>query len=297
MDVVFDSGYEAEAWQQIQRWEQEAGTTLGAAFRLVGMPAALVTNAAFRLPVVERGAERLTEASREGVRRLADGLDTDAVLAALSDSAGRPVRALGDVRRLDLSMIDARTRGLDRKYIAVAGATGGAAGAIAAVPGVGLPLAVAALGADVAASTAALLQAIATYGTYYGRDLTTPEESTFAVGLLGLGAVVRDSQARQLVLAELHTVSAALARGATWAELSRHTSVTALQSMFDTFGARLTKRKLAQVFPIAGAVVGGTVGSALADATCQSAYMQYRRRYLLDKYPGLVDRPPGLRGG
>ena len=80
-------------------------------------------------------------------------------------------------------------------------------------------------GADILTSTTSLLDAIAHYAAHYGRDVADPEEAQFAVGLLSLGAVARDSQARQVVLAEVHTVSLLLARGATWAELSKHASV------------------------------------------------------------------------
>jgi hypothetical protein len=78
-----------------------------------------------------------------------------------------------------------------------------------------------------------------------------------------------------------------LARGASWKEMSRDSSVKALQSVFDKLGLRLTRRKLTQVIPFFGAAAGGTLGAALADHTCQGAYMQYRRRYLLEKYPDL----------
>jgi uncharacterized protein (DUF697 family) len=121
--------------------------------------------------------------------------------------------------------------------------------------------------------------------------MTTEQEAQFAVGLLSLGAVGGDAQTRGVLLTELHQVSILLARGATWHELSRHTSVKALQAVFDKLGLRLTKRKLTQVIPFFGAAAGGTLGAALADNTCQAAYMQYRRRYLLDKYPGLADQP------
>lgn len=291
-DVVFDDEYEAAAWRAIQEWEKRGNSSMGSALRLVGKPAEFVTNALFRLPVAERGAERLSEGMQEAVRRLGHSVSSEKVRNAVSELNGVPVSSLDGLRSVSLHHLDAAAKGLDRKYIALGSATGGASGALASIPGVGTPLALGALAADVLSSTTSLLGAVAQYGTHYGRDVTTPEESHFAVGLLSLGAVARDAQSRQALLTELHSVSLLLARGATWAELSKHASVNALQATFERLGPQLTKRKLAQTLPLVGAVVGGTAGAALADATCQAAILQYRRRYLLDKYPRLAGQHP-----
>jgi hypothetical protein len=289
-DVVFDNGYEAEAWREIRDWEQRPDARLSKVLRTAGRPLGAVADNVLRLPVVSRGADRLGDTMRSASTALGGTVDVPAVLTKTGAQLGRPVVDLADLRRVDLRTLDRQAQGLDRRYIALASASGGAAGATASLPG-GTLIAMSALGADVVASTTLMLKAIATYGTHYGRDMTTEPEAQFAVGLLSLGAVAGDAQSRGVLLTELHSVSALLARGAAWSELSRHTSVKALQAVFDKLGLRLTKRKLAQVIPFFGAAAGGTMGAALADHTCQAAYMQYRRRYLLDKYPELADRP------
>jgi hypothetical protein len=289
-DVVFDNGYEADAWRAIRDWEQRPDARLSKLLRTAGRPIGMAADGLLKVPVLERGTERLGDTMRAASTAVGGTIDVDQVLAKVGSRVARPVTSLADLRRVDLRTLDRQAHGLDKRYIAAASISGGAAGATASLPG-GTLLAMGALGADVVTTTTLMLKAIATYGTHYGRDMTDEVESQFAVGLLSLGAVAGDTQQRGVLLAEMHSVSALLARGATWSELSRHASVKALQATFDKLGLRLTKRKLAQVIPFFGAAAGGTLGAALADHTCQAAYMQYRRRYLLDKYPGLADQP------
>lgn len=283
---VFENGYEAQAWREVQEWEQRPDARLSKVLRRAGRPLGTVADTALRLPVVSRGADRLGEGLRATAQRIGARADVDDVLRRTSAAAGRDLRTRDDLRGVDLRTLDRLAGPLDRKYIAAAATSGGAAGATASLPG-GTLVALGALSADVVTSTALLLRAVSEYGTQYGRDMGSEAEAHFAVGLLGLGAVAGDAQVRGVLLTELHSVSAMLARGATWSELSRHASVQALQAVFDKLGLRLTKRKLGQVVPFFGAAAGGTLGAALADHTCQAARMQYRRRYLLDKYPAL----------
>lgn len=285
-DVVFENGYEAAAWREIREWEIRPDPRLSKALRTVGRPFGFAADRVLGMPGLSRGADRLGDAMRAASSAVGQRTDVDAVLRRTAATVGRPVSSHDDLRAIDLRTLDQLAKGLDKKYIAAASASGGAAGATATLPG-GSLIALSVLGADVVASTALMLRAVAAYGTQYGRDMSTQHEAQFAVGLLSLGAVAGDAQLRGVLLSELHSVSVMLARGATWTELSRHTSVRVLQAVFDKLGVRLTKHKLAQVVPFFGAAAGGTLGAVLADNTCQSAYMLYRRRYLLDKYPAL----------
>lgn len=285
-DVVFENGYEAQVWREVQEWEARPDARLSKALRVAGRPVGFLTDRFLLQPVLDRGAERIGEGMRSAATSIGGRVDVDDVLRRTGAAVGRPVRDLAEQRAVDLRTLDTLAKGMDRKYIAAASVSGGAAGATASLPG-GTIVALGALGADVVASTALLLRAIAGYGTLYGRDMRTEQEAQFAVGLLSLGAVAGNASLRRELLSEIHTVSAMLAAGATWSELSKQASVRALQAVFDKLGVRLTRRKLAQVIPFFGAAAGGTLGAALADNTCQAAHMQYRRRYLLDKYPGL----------
>jgi hypothetical protein len=285
-DVLFENGYEAAAWRQIQEWERRPDVRLTKAVRTAARPVSFLTDKLLLQPVLDRGGDRIGEGMRSAASSLGARVDRGAVLRRVSAAAGRTVDDLPDIGRVDLRTLDGLTKGLDRKYIAAASASGGTAGAASTLPG-GSVIALGALGADVVATSALLLRAIAGYGTHYGRDVSTPQEAQFAVGILSLGAVAGHASVRTQLLGELNAVGVMIAAGATWAELSTQSSVKALQAVFDKLGMRLTKRKLAQVIPFFGAAAGGALGAVLADNTCQAAYMQYRRRYLLDKYPAL----------
>jgi hypothetical protein len=284
-DVVFDNGYEADAWREIRDWEHKPDAVLGKLMRISFSPVGRIADVALKLPVLNRGTDKLGDAMRTATTAIGKKADVPAVLTRTSSQLGRPVGSLAELQNVDLRTLDRQAEGLDRKYIAISSASGGAAGATSSLPG-GSLLALSALGADVVATTTLLLKAIAAYGTNYGRDMTSEAEAQFAVGLLSLGTVAAEQKSRQQLLKEIHAVSALLHRGAGWDELSRNPSVRALQLGFDQIGARLTRRKLSQVIPFLGIAAGGTLGAALADNTCQAAYMQYRRRYLVDKYPG-----------
>jgi len=287
-DVVFDNGYEADAWREIRDWERRPDARLSKLMRITLNPVGRVADAALRLPVLSRGTDKLGDAMRNATTALGKTVDVPVVLTKTASQLGRPIGSLKELQNVDLRTLDREAGGLDRKYIALSSASGGAAGATSTLPG-GSLLAFGALGADVLATTTLLLRATATYGTTYGRDMTSQAEAQFAVALLSLGTVAAEQKSRQRLLTEIHAVSALLHRGAEWEELSRNGSVRALQLGFDQIGARLTRRKLSQVIPFFGIAAGGTLGAALADHTCQAAYMQYRRRYLLDKYPELLE--------
>ena len=286
-DVVFDNGYEADAWREIRDWERKPDARLGKLMRVTLNPVGKIADVALKLPVLNRGTDKLGDAMRNATTALGKTVDVPVVLTRTSSQLGRPVGNLLELQNVDLRTLDGQAKGLDRKYIAIASASGGAAGATSSLPG-GSLLAFSALGADVLATTTLLLRAIAAYGTTYGRDMTSEAEAQFAVGLLSLGTVAAEQKGRQQLLTQIHAVGELLHRGASWDELRRNPSVRALQLGFDQIGARLTRRKLSQVIPFLGIAAGGTLGAALADHTCQGAYMQYRRRYLVDKYPGLL---------
>ena len=242
--MIFEVPYEAEAWNEIRAWEQRPDRRLTAPLRLAGKPAAYAVDQVMKWSAAERAAQRLNEALEGATTRLGVLIDKQAVLKALAESAGSPVSSLAEVRGIPLALLDANVRGLDKRYIAGVSASGGSTGAIAAIPGVGMPLAIAALGADIGMTVTTLLTASAHYAVSYGRELSSPQEQQFAVGVMALGSVATDSQARQAMLVDLHAVGLLLAKKATWTELEKHASVRALRQASRGLNVTLTKRKL-----------------------------------------------------
>lgn len=226
---------------------------------------------------------------------------------------GHRVTTLSDVRQLDLEVIGAvRPRRLDFLYAAAAAAEGAVAGGVisggealalfgsvesagaAAAPGFGTVAA--AMGGDAVFVLAAGSRAVAHTAMYYGYDPNDPAEKLYIMAVLNLGTATTGSM-KYYAYRELSQLAQQLARNATWAALRQH----ALTRVADKFAAqmsvRLTQKKLGQLVPIAGIVVGAALNYALVDSICDAAYWAYRERFLVAKQGGgsafaLPDPPP-----
>ena len=90
-----------------------------------------------------------------------------------------------------------------------------------------------------------------------------------------------DGEARTAELAHLaqHVVEER-----TWKELERGAFVQLVKQLCRALGVRLTRRKLAQIVPGVGALVGGTLNATFTARVCDTAYHLYRERVLLTKY-------------
>ncbi len=60
--------------------------------------------------------------------------------------------------------------------------------------------------------------------------------------------------------------------------------VNVIQTVVTSLGFNLTKKKLAQVVPVVGAVVNGGLNARLAQNTFNRAQTAYRLRFLTEKY-------------
>lgn len=187
--------------------------------------------------------------------------------------AGFSVSSGEDIFRLDLREVDERIGLLGAKYKSATGAEGAATGAVG---GVGIPV-------DVVALLTLNLRAIGEYGTYCGFDTSLQHERLYAMEILGL-ATSPDDAAKQAAMVNLTKIATDVARRRTWKELEEHVFVRLIQQIAKSLGVRLTKAKLAQVVPYAGAVVGWGFNTYYTNKVCDAAYYLYRERFLAQKY-------------
>ncbi len=143
--------------------------------------------------------------------------------------------------------------------------------------------ALAVIPADVAALLALNLRALGEYATYCGFDVSLPKERLFALNVLALASSPSDSS-KQVALAQLVRIARDAALKKTWRNLERHAGVRAVQRIAQALSIRLTKAKLAQVVPVAGAVIGGGFNAYYTDKVCKAAFYLYRERFLAEKY-------------
>jgi len=174
---------------------------------------------------------------------------------------------------LDLEQID-RTMGfLAAKYNSIALTEGMLFGTMEFL---GIP-------PDITALVTLNLRAIGEYATYCGFDVSSQQERLFAMHVLGLATSPSDAS-KNAAMAQLAKIAQEVAKKRTWKDLEKHAFVQIIQKIARALGVRLTKAKLAQIVPVAGAAVGGGFNAHFTSKVCEASYFWYRERFLVAKY-------------
>jgi hypothetical protein len=194
---------------------------------------------------------------------------------------GLEVHDHADIRKLDLEQVDRAIGWLNTKYKTLALTEGAVAGAVGA-PGIA---------PDIVALIALNLRAIGEYATYCGFRISSQEERLFAFNVLNL-ASSPDDTAKHVALAQLVRISKDVASKKTWEKLNHHAYVHIVRAIAESLGTRLTKAKLAETIPYAGAVIGGGFNAYFTSKVCDSAFFLYRERFLAEKYGANVIEAP-----
>ena len=149
--------------------------------------------------------------------------------------------------------------------------------------GVTAGVAVGAIAADVTATMAVMGRSIGLVASTYGYDVCQPEEELFALGVLSL-ASAGSLGGKAAALASLSKLAQEMMRQAAWKQLNKHVLVNVIQRVYAALGFKLTKAKLAQAVPVAGAVINGAVNAGLTHQAFRRAEAVYRLRFLSEKY-------------
>lgn len=216
-------------------------------------------------------------------------------------AAGHDVHSLADIRLLDLEQVDrVRGRGLDWYYPAAAALSGAGAGlaitggqlvivvsgGAAAAPGAGVVSSAMVLDATAVLGLAS--RAVGHVSLYYGYDPEVPAEKLFVLSVVNAGTALSAS-AKTKALAEVSRLTQQLFRGATWKVLDRALITQLSKQLATRFGVRFTRQSLGKVVPAAGIVLGASFNWATLESIVDAADVAYRRRFLLEKYPQLVE--------
>ena len=197
----------------------------------------------------------------------------DAIFEEFRGAGHHHVEAFHHIPMLDLASIDERLVGLSTKYkslAAVEGVATGFAGAAGILP-------------DILALITMNLRAAGEYATYCGFDISQEEERLFALHILDVAAKPK-SELGPALQRELHQAPNTVARRKTLNTLRQITVSGTVKTVAKSIAMRVTKSKLAQVMPVAGAVVAGGFNSLYTHTVCDVAYHLYRERFLFDKY-------------
>lgn len=275
------SDYEKRALAQIHAWKNPEQTWFDTAMVYVNKPLALVGQAADKIP----GFSETCSKAMNGVVGLVNdasqwSVRPAAILDDLSAISKQSITRLDQVPLLDLEVVDRSIGWLDTKYEGIALVEGAAAGGAATINPM---LALATIPADLVALLAMNLRAIGEYGTYCGFDMSSQEERLFSLNILALASSTTDG-GKQAALSHLVKIAQEVAKKKTWEQLEKSVFVKAVQSIAKALSINLTKAKLANVIPFAGAAISGGFNAYYTDKVCKAAFYLYRERFLAMKY-------------
>ncbi|MCK2083561.1 EcsC family protein [Aeromonas sp. 3925] len=281
MELSMLSDYEKRALLQIHAWKNPQQTWYDKAMNYVGRPFEFAGQVVDQVP----GFTTTCTNAMNGIVNLVNdasqwSVRPDAIFEELSDVSKRKISSLEHIPLLDLQVVDKAIGWLDTKYEGIALVEGAAAGGAAVLsPAVAL----ATIPADLFALTALNLRAIGEYGTYCGFEMTSQEERLFALNVLALASSSSD-RGKQVALAHLVKIARDVALKKTWDKLEDYMFVQVVKSIAKSLSIDLTKAKLANVIPAAGAVISGGFNAYYTDKVCKSAFYLYRERLLALKY-------------
>lgn len=288
------SAYERRAWDQILR-----AATVKRPHLIPDKYWEVTDRARAKVAAVADGAP---DVIKEAVSRALDALQkltTEVGMASVDASSrieilqkrGHDVSSLEDFRQLDLSACDQilpRRKALHLVVGAVEGATTslaitGATVSTTVSGGTTAGVAIGAVAVDATAVLAGLGRIVGEVAATYGYDVRDHEEEMYALQVLGF-ALAGGPAARTAALASLSRLTQDMMRRATWEQLAKHHLVSVIRKMYQQLGFTLTQKKLGQVVPIAGVVIGTGLNVALVDKTHRRAQAAYRARFLVEKY-------------
>lgn len=110
------------------------------------------------------------------------------------------------------------------------------------------------LATDAAVTVGAVNRGLAHVAGYYGYDYRLREERLFALGVMNAALA---GTGKAAAYAELNKIVQQLARNAAWQRLNEHAIARISQRVLERFGYNLTKRKLGEMVPVIGALIGG----------------------------------------
>jgi uncharacterized protein (DUF697 family) len=267
------SDYENRALRKIRDWKDPKPGRFQNTIAALNWPVKKAGDAVSRIP----GFDRLVEKTVGGLIRLLNDFAQWSVrpetIFTEYRAAGHEVNSSTDILKLDLEDVDQAIGRLGAKYKVLATGEGVATGAAGII---GLP-------ADIVALTALSLRAIGEYATYCGFDVSRQEERLFAVHILNL-ASSSSERAKQKAFTELVHIAKDVASKKVLKDVQGGAFLHIIESVAKSLGLRLTRGKLAQIVPVAGAVVGGGTNAAYMAEVCTAAHNLYCERFLAERY-------------
>ncbi|MFQ5674831.1 MAG: EcsC family protein [bacterium] len=274
------SAYESTALREVHAWKNPELGWFGQAMRVINQPLDKAGGAIFATP----GLGDAIKKAFNGIMAVSNdvaqwSVRPETIYAEFRSHGHSEITKVSDVFTLDLSEVDKVIGWLDAKYKEIALVEGAATGAV------GLP----GIPPDVITLVTLNLRAIGEYATYCGFDVSNQAERLFALNVLGLASSPTDG-AKGVAMGQLVRIAQEVAKKRAWKQLEKEAFVKIVQKIAKAIGVRLTKAKLAQTIPIAGALIGGGFNTYYTAKVCDAAFYLYRERFVAEKYgPSVIE--------
>lgn len=265
--------YEAEQLSAIQAWRTEEPSVISKSLGTVFTPVSWLTQKLI--------PEKAIRSAVYAAIKAADKLTAD---GDIKKSAN--VSDIGELAQKELAFLDKLAANVHHWAIGLATTGGIATGFGGAVT----------LAADIPATVTLALRTIYKIGLCYGYEPKTDEDRLFILAVLAIPSA-NSLGDKMIALNTLHAVRAntetsLVTSSGDTTEATPEKPITkkdtdiAIDHLAKAIGLNLTKRKILQLIPAVGAVVGGSVNGWYLKDVGWSARRAYQERWLRDKYAG-----------
>ncbi|MDQ7823981.1 MAG: EcsC family protein [Candidatus Eremiobacteraeota bacterium] len=127
-----------------------------------------------------------------------------------------------------------------------------------------------------------LFRVIQETGLCFGYFINSPEEKLYVMKILELGHTPEDS-ARKEAIGELYTLHKAISGGVSLNTLKAKGAITGFEAVSEKIAAAFSRRRLRNIFMLAGGILGGAANFALTRQVADAAFHTYRRRFIMDR--------------
>jgi hypothetical protein len=282
--------YESEALREIKDWENREPGLLDWALDLLGKPVAFVY-ANFVPDSARQVLEKAVLGALELLKDAAYWSFSEEDILEEARSLGIHVSNCRGLARFGLERLDP----LARRYFTFNKLMAALEGAGC---GLGGPVLIA---VDIPALFTLSFRAIQQIGSCYGFDMRNPNMSPVVLGVISAGSST-EVAGKSAVLADMHIAAKALAKNWTSKKVAERTKTGAVlqilkqrtQGLPKEIANNVTKRKLGQLIPLAGAIVGAGFNYWFLSNVCRAAYMVFRAMHLQRPAPTPIGSPSAL---
>ncbi len=268
--------YEQEAVRQIEEWRNRKGGLLDSALVFISRPIGW----AYEKFVPGSLQKSLEKAVLGGVEMLKDAAHwtySEKHIVQDARELGIFVEDFRDLAKYDLERLDrlAQKYFLSNKLIAALEGAGCGLGGLVLVA------------ADIPALFTVSLRAVLQIGSSYGFDMRDPAMFPVILSVFNAGSCT-EVGVKAAALADMKVVAKALAKGWTYKKVAERTQTGVIIQLLKErtkglpreIANSVTKRKLGQLIPVAGPIIGAGFNYWFLSNVCLAAYMIFRSMHL-----------------